>query len=155
MSILICYDGSPSARHAISVAARTLAGDRIVLLHVWSHPSAVLADAFSDPDVKAGPPVEELERFAIERAETVAQDGFDRAGAAGLNVEKRVERSDGSIWRVILDVAQDCDADLIVVGTRGATAVQSALLGSVSGAIVHHAARPVLVVPAPEVGQPA
>ncbi len=58
-----------------------------------------------------------------------------------------MERSDGAVWRTILDVASDVDAELIVIGTRGATAVQSGLLGSVSNAIVHHSDRPVLVVP--------
>ena len=59
----------------------------------------------------------------------------------------RLERDKASAWQTILDVAEDTDAHLIVLGTRGRTAVQSGLLGSVSGALVHHSTRPVLVVP--------
>jgi nucleotide-binding universal stress UspA family protein len=36
---------------------------------------------------------------------------------------------------------------VIVVGARGLSTVASALLGSVSNAVVHHCKRPVLVVP--------
>ncbi len=39
------------------------------------------------------------------------------------------------------------DAEPIVVGARGLSRVQSALLGSVSSAVVVHAHRPVLVIP--------
>lgn len=43
-------------------------------------------------------------------------------------------------------------ADVIAVGSRGRSAVSSALLGSVSNALVHNADRPVLVVHAPSGG---
>ena len=39
------------------------------------------------------------------------------------------------------------DAQLIVVGARGLSTVRSVVLGGVSNALVHHAKRPVLVVP--------
>jgi nucleotide-binding universal stress UspA family protein len=48
----------------------------------------------------------------------------------------------------ILEIADELDADLIVAGTRGTTAVAEQVLGSVSNTLVHHARRPVLVVPA-------
>jgi nucleotide-binding universal stress UspA family protein len=110
-------------------------------------PLAFLADAFSDPGVLPGPTIEDLERFALDRAQEIAQEGQQLARADGLTVETRVERSENTVWRTILDVAEGIDADLTVVGTRGRTVVQSSLLGSVSGAVVHHSERPVLVVP--------
>lgn len=148
MSVLICYDGSPSAKEAICVAEATLSKDSIVLLHVWN-PPAFLADAFSDPGIAADTPVADLEQLALERARTIAAEGRALARTRGLEVDVRLERNDSSVWSTILDVAGDTGAELIVIGTRGRTAVQSALLGSVSGAVVHHAERPVLVVPAP------
>jgi nucleotide-binding universal stress UspA family protein len=152
MSILVCYDGSSSAKEAISVAEATLSKDNIVLLHVWNAPVAFLADAFSDPGIVADPSVAELEQLALERAQTIAAEGRELARARGLEVDVRLERNDSGVWSTILDVAGDTDAELIVIGTRGRTAVQSALLGSVSGAVVHHSGRPVLVVPVPAGG---
>src|SRR5262249_13314232 len=46
-------------------------------------------------------------------------------------------------------VAEAGDADLIVVGSRGRGGLKSALLGSVSGHVIQHAACPVAVVKAP------
>ena len=62
----------------------------------------------------------------------------------------RQEPNRSSIWKTILDLADEVDASLIVAGTHGTTAVESGPLGSVSNALVHHAHRPVLLVPTPE-----
>jgi nucleotide-binding universal stress UspA family protein len=153
MSILICYDGSPSATQAVSLAHGTIAGE-ITLLHVWSPPAAFLADAFSDPSRLGGPTLEELERLAIGRAREIMDEGEQYARSIGLSVVTRLERNDSSVWRTVLDVADELDSALIMIGTRGRTAVQSALLGSVSGAVLHHSARPVLVVPLPHAIEP-
>ena len=149
MSIVICYDGSLSAKHAVSVAHATLGHKPAVLLHVWSPPAEFLADAFSTSAASAGLSIVELERLALERAQELAEQGYEVARHIGFAVELRLERNYTSVWRKILDVADETEADLIVIGTRGQTAVQSALLGSVSNAVVHHSARPVLVVPTP------
>jgi nucleotide-binding universal stress UspA family protein len=49
----------------------------------------------------------------------------------------------------IVEVADRHDAAAIVVGSRGSTGLQRALLGSVSSAVVHHADRPTLIVRQP------
>ena len=49
---------------------------------------------------------------------------------------------------LIADTARDADADLIVVGTRGHTAIGGLLVGSVTQRLLHIAPCPVLAVPA-------
>jgi nucleotide-binding universal stress UspA family protein len=150
MSTLICYDGSPSAKRALSVAASAVDGAPAVLLNVWNPPQRVLADSFGITEHDAGPSFVALEELIAHRAAGVLADGEELAGRLGFAVTSRQEVNRSSVWQTILDVADEVDASLIVTGTHGTTAVQSDLLGSVSNALVHHARRPVLVVPTPD-----
>lgn len=149
MSTLICYDGSPSAQRALSVAASALDGAPAVLLHVWNPPQRVLADSFGVSEDSTALNTEKLQQLVEHRAAEVVADGEALAGRLGFSVTSRQEVNRSSIWQTILDIADEVDATLIVTGTHGNTAVQSGLLGSVSNALVHHARRPVLVVPTP------
>ncbi len=53
----------------------------------------------------------------------------------------------GGAAHPIASIADDADADLIVCGTRGHSAVAGLLLGSVTQRLLHLARQPVLVVP--------
>lgn len=147
MSILICFDGSDSARRAVAVCGRTLSQTEMTLLHVWAPPVEFLADSFSDGD-KVITPLAELEPISSERAEAIVRQGAELAGDLGLTVSTRVERCDSSVWRTILDIADSSGAELIVLGTHGHTAVETNLLGSVANGVAHHSTLPVLIVPA-------
>lgn len=148
-STLICYDGSPSAKHALGLAYRSLERRPKVLLTVWSAPERVHADSFGYQSPAGGPSYERLCELFEHAAQESGDQGRQLAAALGLDVQLRVERSGPTVWETILKVADELDADMIVAGTHGTTAVQSGLLGSVSGALVHRSRRPVLVVPTP------
>jgi nucleotide-binding universal stress UspA family protein len=64
---------------------------------------------------------------------------------AGFEPTSKLVR--GKAWRAICGIAEELDAEPIVVGTRGLGRMESALLGSVSSAVVVHAKRSVLAVP--------
>jgi len=146
--VLLCYDGSATAKHAIAMAHRVLSHTPVTLLHVWDPPAEFLApDAYGGAITAAGPPIVELESLALARANQIGHEGYELARHEGLAVEERVERSHSNTWRTIVDVADDLDAEVIVVGARGLSKVESLLIGSISNAVVHHAGRSVLVVP--------
>jgi nucleotide-binding universal stress UspA family protein len=150
MPILICYDSSPSAQRALSVAASSLDGAPMVLLNIWNPPQRVMADSFGVSESEHGPGYTELEAIATRRAAEILAEGEAEAQRRGFAVTTRQEPNRSSVWKTILDVADEVDATLIVAGTHGGTAVESGLLGSVSNALVHHAHRPVLLVPTPD-----
>jgi len=70
---------------------------------------------------------------------------------AGLDVQAEVVTSSGTAAaHVIADVAAEAHADVIVVGTRGQSALVGLLLGSVTQRLLHLAHCPVLAVPSGE-----
>ena len=91
----------------------------------------------------------ELDRAAAEDGGRVARDGVGVAHEAGLEAEPLAVKTTGSVWKTILETAEQHDAAAIVMGSRGLSGIRSMLLGSVSNAVVHHADRPTLVVHRP------
>ena len=65
--------------------------------------------------------------------------------AAEHDVDAKAELLAGPPADEIVAYADTIDADLIVLGSRGRGALATALLGSVSRAVLHEARRPVLV----------
>ena len=146
--ILIAYDGSESASHAIAAAGEILGHGPATVLHVWDPPASFLpSDPFGGLTTWSAEQVAELESVVLERANGIVDEGVTLARKAGFAAQGRLESTIAATWRAILEVADELDATLIVVGARGLPAVESMMLGTVSNAIVHHAHRPVLVIP--------
>jgi nucleotide-binding universal stress UspA family protein len=66
--------------------------------------------------------------------------------AAGIDV--RVVLLNAAAAAALLVVADDVDADMIVVGRRGQGGFEELILGSAPHEVAHHARRPVVIVPA-------
>ena len=152
--VLLCFDGSPNAAHAIATAANVLAVRSAVVVTVWEpvttwepyDPGAVISGGLGRLAASALG----LDEIASEVAQERLEQGLELARVAGFEPTGRLAR--GKTWRAICDLGDELDAAVIVLGTRGLTRVKSALLGSVSGAVSAQAGRPVLVVPPP--GEP-
>ena len=136
--ILICYDRSSGARHAIEHAGALFPGAAALVLNLWQVPLTL-------------PPytVESAEDAQRSLAEHAAAEGCGLARRAGLVAEPLIECGslDGT-WQTILSIAASRNARVVVLGARGVHGLRSLLLGSVSREVVRHADRPVLVVPA-------
>lgn len=146
--VLLCFDGSDQAEHAIERAAALFAGRRAVVLTVaepvraWepSDPSPLGALVVALGAKPLG--LDEIEdELALERLER----GVSLARSAGFEAEGKLVH--GRPWRAICETAAALDADAIVLGARGMSPAKSALLGSVSAEVAGHAGRPVLIVP--------
>jgi nucleotide-binding universal stress UspA family protein len=127
-----------------------------VVLTVWE-PAASWAP--SDPATILSAPLSrlaskelDLDEISQDVGRELMQRGVELATDAGFQAEGRLE--EGKPWRVIGQVADQIDAEPIVLGGRGLGRVESKLLGSVSIAVVFHATRSVLVIPHHEADQP-
>jgi nucleotide-binding universal stress UspA family protein len=92
------------------------------------------------------------EQIEEESRELLRKESW-RVKAAGGTVAGAHLRM-GAVALEIVALAEELQADLIVMGCRGLGAVRRALMGSVSDSVVRHAHCPVLVV-RPEKGQAA
>lgn len=148
-TILIAYDGSDDAKAAIAFTGTLMPGARAVVLTVWER--LALASTRASAGLMMTIDDSPAEDQAVGQAmRELAEQGAELARQAGLDASSRCEPDALSVWSSIVDVANDIGATLIVTGTRGQGGVKSLLLGSTSDRVLHHAHRPVLVVPAPE-----
>ena len=145
--LLICYDGSAHAKHAIRHAARLLSAKDALVVTVWQ-PSAILGGLAWAGEASMVNMVD-LDRAVAEDAGRVADEGVRIALEAGLAAEPMAVEAEGPVWKIVTETADRNNAAVIVMGSRGLTGLRSMLLGSVSSAVVHHADRPVLVVHIP------
>ena len=141
--ILICYDGSPDAQRAIDAAAVLFADRRAVVLDVASPLTAAESDA------ALGPLTSDFDELNTEAALEGAQAGTEIARSAGLTAEARADLG-APAWEGVVEVADDIDAAVIVIGSRGLKGVSKLVRGSLSHELAEHAGRPVLIVPPPQ-----
>lgn len=148
-SVLLCYDGSPAAGRAIGVAGELLGGGTAVVVTVWEPFTLSLLTPVSDAVSELSGFAEESDRVAEKLASAHAAEGTRLAAEAGFDATPLVSR--GRPRDVLLQVARDHRARVMVLGSRGLGGVESALLGSVSTAVLHQCRGiPLLIVPAAE-----
>ena len=81
---------------------------------------------------------------AREDVEATLRAAGERIGEAGVNVETYARQGDPA--DAILDVAEEQNADLIVVGNKGMRGAKRFVLGSVPNAVAHRAPCDVTIV---------
>lgn len=133
--IVVGTDGSASATRAVTTGIDLARRCDAKLLVV----SAYTEDARVPPeaevvDVPIGPGAD---------AHAIASAAKHEAEAAGVTVETRAVS--GHPAEVLLSLAEEQGADLIVVGNKGMSGVQRFVLGSVPNKISHHASCSVLI----------
>lgn len=140
--ILICYDGSESSRRAIDAAAALFGARRAVVLDIGPALTAAESLATLSPLV-GGATFEDLNQ---EEALSSARVGAQLAEHAGFAAEPRAV-VEAPTWMGIVEVADEIDAPVIVIGSRGLDKAHELFEGSVSHEVAEHAGRPVLIVP--------
>jgi nucleotide-binding universal stress UspA family protein len=117
--VLVGWDGSVGAEAAFTAAARLFPRRAFVLATV-DDGSATTA--------------------------TAPADIHDR-DVSQLHIQPSLAPRNRGITDALIAAANDCSAGIVVVGSRGRSAVREILLGSVAMGTLHHCHRPVMVVP--------
>lgn len=138
--ILVAYDGSEPSRkalqHAIGLAE---AGEQsqVRVVHVFQFPQYFVGTAYATASAETN---EEL----YEYAERLQQEAEGKVAALGERATVVLQQ--GPPGQAIIDEADEFNADLVIIGSRGLSGLKEFVLGSVSHHVVQHAKVPVLVI---------
>ncbi len=140
-NIVVGVDGSDSSRHALEWAAAeaALRGSRLDIVSTWEFPMLIASEV-----MWATPPESSmLVAAAAERAQRL----IDEMHLSDTNVSFAVITPEGRSGAELVRLSTD--ADMLVVGSRGAGSARELLLGSVSNYCAHHATCPIVIIRPP------
>lgn len=141
--IVVGVDSSEGAKAALRFALKEakLRQATLRVVHTWQFGYIGVSG------IEGFSPVVGADLGDLRRTAEVALDAVMHEAAPdsdGIVIERRV--SEGAPATVLVDESRQ--ADLLVVGSRGHGGFAGLLLGSVSQQCAHHAACPVVIVPA-------
>jgi nucleotide-binding universal stress UspA family protein len=133
MRVLFAYDGSPFAKRALRYA-KVFGDDAEITVIVVTQ--ILLEAPHTEQSTAPEHGAREARRQLDEAVAQLAQEG----------VEAEAVQTAGNPAAEIISAAEERDADLIVLGHRGRSAISRFIEGSVSDRVVRHATCDVLVV---------
>jgi nucleotide-binding universal stress UspA family protein len=145
--ILIAVDDSPYSDQAVKygvLLAKNL-GSKITLVHVDEIP--ISSPYSADPLLNESPAmIPELMHIQEEASKLLFKKIKEQHGDV---VEMSTVTKIGRVQDEILSVADDCKADMIILGTHGRTGFDHFISGSVSESVARKSKCPVLIIPSP------
>jgi len=140
-TILIPTDGSEASKRALEKGAglaRILGAKLVLMTAIEPYPVGMMGGVYRAEDNPMHQAAREAAAHWLESADALVANH-------GLNVQRHVSEHT-SIHQGILEAAKLFDADLIVMGTHGAGALERLIVGSQTQRVLAHTAIPVLVL---------
>jgi nucleotide-binding universal stress UspA family protein len=137
-TILIATDGSHASQEAVEFGVELAQeqGAQVTFVHVVPLADPIPLNGFGMMGARPHE-VTEYDRKPLEEAEAIAAR-HDVTATSQILIGDTVDE--------IVAYADNIDADVTVVGSRGRGAIASALLGSVSRGVLSESRRPVFVI---------
>ena len=137
MNVLVAVDGSEYSAAAVAAVAKLdwPAGSEIRLLSAAEEFRYPAYDAWLLPG-KYHAEVMEASRINAKRIVTEHEKALKEQMKGEATITTAI--IDGDPKSVIIDAAEQCPADLVLIGSHGYSAVPRLLLGSVSTAVTNH-----------------
>ena len=145
-TVLICYDGSDRAQHAIAVTATLFPGAHAHVLNVWEPLERIVA-RYAAIGPYLGEGIGEADAGIEADAGALAAAGAKLAEDAGMQATPHAASLRTTVWEAVVDLAEELDVDAIITGTRSLHGVREALANTLSHALLQHSMRPVLAIP--------
>ena len=152
--VIIGFDGSPSAEHALGQAAALLSVREALVVTVWEAGAAYAT--LDSPTMQAAPmdlgAAAMADQAMLEGVRQTAERGARIAREVGFEVEGEglVVNGEESTATALVRLAAEREASVVVVGSHGHGRLDRILMGSTSRHVVENAGCPVLVVRTPE-----
>ena len=140
-NILVPVDGSETSYVAVAKAVEFAKafGSKITVVQVLTLDPYIAAEYISAHQTND----------LIERARTMVLESLNAAKAKfseqGIEVDAKLLEGQ-VIHREIMNAAEECHADLIIMGSHGRTGLKKLFLGSVAQSILSESTIPVLIV---------
>ncbi len=135
--ILVAYDGSPSAKNALTLAGKLAREDKS-----WIKVLAVAPNYEGDLDLIG---VSNIKEAIAGPGERLLAEARQIADSEDLHILTNLQQ--GEPYEQIVQVADEENCDLIIMGRRGINNLERELMGSVTARVIGHTGKDVLVIP--------
>jgi nucleotide-binding universal stress UspA family protein len=135
--ILVAYDGSPSAKNALTLAGKLAREDKS-----WIKVLAVAPNYEGDLDLIG---VSNIKEAIAGPGERLLAEARQIADSEDLHILTNLQQ--GEPYEQIVWVADEENCDLIIIGRRGINNLERELMGSVTARVIGHTGKDVLVIP--------
>ncbi len=148
VTFVLGYDGSDCSKAALQRTgelATQIADATVVVVYAYEFSIGYVPTGMADSPLLMSAEFDDHAELVRGYADEQVGKAAAELAAAGVHAETRVE--EGRPVEVLLQVAEDAGATLIVVGSHGEGAMSAAFMGSTPLKLLHHSKLPVLVVP--------
>lgn len=134
--ILVAYDGSASGDNALLQSFRLASDEKS-----WITVATVIPQYTGELDLTVG----NVHRALVRQGDDLLAKAKEIAKREGALIKTVLE--EGDVYARIVDLAEEQNCPVIVVGRRGKSSLERALVGSVTARVIGHSQRDVLVLP--------